>query len=423
MSEQRMQLMKRDPQFRKFRAYGFLKNLRFFDSFLILFLRDAGLSFLAIGTLISIREIATNVLEIPTGVMADAFGRRKAMLFGFSAYLLSFVLFYLGSTFWMFVTAMIAFAFGETFRSGTHKAMILEHLRLCRCEDRKVFYYGKTRAASQLGSALASLIAAGLVLWTGSYRIIFLASTVPYVLNLLLLASYPRALDGEHVALPGMGWRLIGDRFALTMRGLWALLRDPFTVRGLLSSASFDALFKSTKDYLQPIVQAQALAIPFLLSMRGEQRTAILVGCVYVLIYLATSFASSSAGAVQARLRSLSFGINLTLVIGIGLLIGAGAAAWLNLDGLSIAGFLGAYVLQNLRRPLIVGYLADRFEHCSMASGLSVEVQLRTIIMAGMAPLLGWLADQLGVGAALVYVSLGVLLITPLLIIRDGKEN
>ena len=414
-----MKSIPRDLQFRKFRAYGFLKNLRFFDPFLILFLREAGLSFLAIGTLISIREIATNILEIPTGVMADAFGRRKAMLFGFSAYLLSFVLFYLGSSFWMFSIAMIAFAFGETFRSGTHKAMILEHLRICGCEDRKVLYYGKTRAASQLGSALASLMAAGLVFWTGSFRIIFLASTLPYILNLLLLASYPRALDGEHLALAGSGWRLVGERFSSTMRGLWSLLRDPCTVRGLLSSASFDALFKSTKDYLQPIVQAQAFALPILLSLHGEQRTAILVGCVYFLIYLATSFASSKAGAVQARLRSLSVGINLTLVSGIVLLILGGAAAWLNADGIAIAAFLGVYVLQNLRRPLIIGYLADRMEHGSMASGLSVEVQLRTLIMAGMAPLLGWLADLIGVGAAISVVSLCILLVVPLLVVRE----
>ena len=421
MSDQQMRAIPRDLQFWKFRAYGFLKNLRFFDPFLILFLRESGLSFLAIGTLISIREIATNILEIPTGVMADVFGRRKAMLFGFSAYLVSFVLFYLGSSFWIFAIAMIAFAFGETFRSGTHKAMILEHLRLCGCEDLKVSYYGKTRAASQFGSALASLVAAGLVIWTGSFRIIFLASTIPYILNLLLLASYPRALDGPHIALASKSWRLMEKRFATAVRNLWSLLRDPCTVRGLLSSASFDALFKSTKDYLQPIVQAQALALPVLLSWHGEQRTAILVGCVYFLIYLATSFASSSAGAVQARLKSLSRGINLTLVTGIALLLISGVSTWVNRTGIAIAAFMGVYVLQNLRRPLIVGYLADRMEHCSMASGLSVEVQLRTIIMAGMAPRLGWLADRVSVGGALVYVSVGVLLITPLLIIRDGK--
>ncbi|MEE8594160.1 MAG: MFS transporter [Candidatus Bipolaricaulota bacterium] len=230
MSDQQMSLIPRDLQFWKFRAYGFLKNLRFFDPFFILFLRESGLSFLAIGTLISIREIATNILEIPTGVMADAFGRRKAMLFGFSAYLIAFVLFYLGSSFWMFAIAMIAFAFGETFRSGTHKAMIIEHLRLCGCEHLNVSYYGKTRAASQFGSALASLLAAGLVIWTGSFRIIFLASTIPYILNLLLLASYPRALDGQHIALASKGWRLMEERFATAVRNLWSLLRDPCTV-------------------------------------------------------------------------------------------------------------------------------------------------------------------------------------------------
>lgn len=421
MSERQERSIQRDLQFWKFRAYGFLKNLRFFDPFLILFLRDAGLSFLGIGTLISVREIATNVLEIPTGVMADVFGRRKAMLFGFSAYLISFILFYLGSTFWMFAMAMIVFAFGETFRSGTHKAMILEHLRISGSEDRKVFYYGKTRAASQLGSAVASLVAAGLVCWTGNYRIVFLASTAPYVLNLLVLSSYPRALDGAHIAHSEMGWPLIRARFADTFRGLWTLLREPCTLRGLLSSASFDALFKSAKDYLQPIVQAQALALPLFLSLQGEQRTAILVGCVYFFIYLATSYASANAGVFQQRVRSLSRGINLTLVVGIGLLIVAGAASWLNLAGIAIAAFLGAFVLQNLRRPMVVGYLADRMEHCSMASGLSVEVQLRTLIVAGMAPLLGWLADAVGLGAGIVLVSLGVLVAIPLLVVRDEK--
>jgi len=422
MREQTARIV-RDLQFWKFRAYGFLKNLRFFDPFLILFLRDAGLSFLAIGTLISIREISTNILEIPTGVLADAFGRRKAMLFGFGAYILSFILFYLGSTYWMFAIAMIAFAFGDTFRSGTHKAMILEHLRISGCEHHKVTYYGKTRAASQLGSALASLIAAGLVIWTGSYRIIFLASTIPYVLYFLLLASYPRALDGEHIARGRMGWRAIGNQFTATIRGLWTLLRDPCTVRGLMSSASFDALFKTTKDYLQPIVQAQALALPILLSLRGEQRTAILVGCVYFLIYLATCFASSNAGAFQAHLKTPSRGINLTLLTGIALLIMAGATSWVGLDGFAIVAFLSAYILQNLRRPLIIGYLADRMDHCSMASGLSVEAQLRTLIMAGLAPLLGWLADRVGVGAGILLVSVAVLLIAPLLIVRDERGH
>ncbi len=421
-TNQRTQIT-RDLQFHKFRAYGLLKNLRFFDPFLVLFFREAGLSFLAIGALISIREIFTNVLEIPTGVLADAFGRRKAMLWGFASYLGSFVLFFVGSHYAVYVLAMIAFAFGETFRSGTHKAMILEHLRSTGCEDLKVLYYGKTRAASQFGSALASLIAAALVLWTGHYKIVFLASTIPYLLNFLLLASYPRSLDGTHVSQTRIDWRTMGTQFAAAIRGLWMLVRDRHTMRGLLSGAGFDALFKTTKDYLQPIVQAQALALPILLAFRGEQRTAILVGFVYFLIYLATSVASSHAGAVQRHLKSQAFCLNVSLVLGAILLIGAGISAWLHWDAVAIAAFVGLYILQNLRRPMIVGYLADRIDHRSMASGLSVEVQLRTLLMAAMAPALGWMADHAGIGIGIAILSGFSLLCLPLVMTHDAPSD
>jgi len=102
--------------YRKFQLYGFLKNLRFFDPFIILFFREMGLSFLQIGVLYSIREVSTNALEIPTGVIADSFGRRRAMLFSFSSYLVSFGLFYAFHSFWVYALAMVAFAFGDGFR-------------------------------------------------------------------------------------------------------------------------------------------------------------------------------------------------------------------------------------------------------------------------------------------------------------------
>ena len=42
---------KKDLQFAKFSAYGFLKNLKLFEPFLILFLLEKNLSYTLIGTL------------------------------------------------------------------------------------------------------------------------------------------------------------------------------------------------------------------------------------------------------------------------------------------------------------------------------------------------------------------------------------
>jgi MFS family permease len=160
-------MIPRDRMFYKFSLYGFLKNLRFFDPFILLIFRSYGLSFLQIGLLYSIRDVAANILEIPTGVIADSFGRRRAMVSAFIAYIGSFVMFYFLKDFLFLALAMVLFAFGEAFRTGTHKALILEYLKIQGISNLKVAYYGLTRSASQFGSAINALIAAGLVFYTG----------------------------------------------------------------------------------------------------------------------------------------------------------------------------------------------------------------------------------------------------------------
>lgn len=405
--------------YHKFRAYGFLKNLRFFDPFLILFFRETGLTFLEIGTLFSIREIATNVLEIPTGIVADSYGRRRSMLASFSSYLLSFALFYLFPSFGIYALAMLLFAFGEAFRSGTHKALILEYLHIKGIEGQKVEYYGHTRAASQFGSAIAALIAAGLVFHTGSYRIVFLASIAPYLLELLLMLSYPKELDGILVGLRGGGMKEIARQIRSTAVNSFHMLRKGILLRGLLSSASFDALFKSTKDYLQPVLQSLALALPVLLSLSKNRRVAIVVGIIYFFIYLGTSYAASHAGMIQQRVHSLTGAANMIYVVGIILLAAGGIGVLTHLYILSIIGFLGLYLLQNARRPLLVGYLADLIPRQMMATGLSVESQLRTLLIAALAPMIGLMADRLGIGAAITIIALMGALAFPLVRIHE----
>ena len=411
----------KDLMYHKFRAYGFLKNLRFFAPFLILFFLEMDLSFFQIGVLFSIREIAINLLEIPTGVVADSCGRRKAMIASFSFYLLSFALFYISPCFSIYALAMVIFAFGETFRSGTHKAMILEYLRIKGIEDHKVEYYGHTRAASQLGAALTALIAAGLVFYAGSFRILFLFSIIPCILGLLLMISYPRELDGSLIRLEG-NWRVrFVAQIGVTVRDFLSTLRHWYLLRGLASSASFDAFFKATEGYLQPILQIQALALPVFLFVRDDQRVAIVVGVIYFVIHLATSYAAKNAGRVTARAHSLPGAANVTCLIGVSLLAAAGLATTLSAYALSIAAFLGFNLLQNARRPIMVGYLAGIIPHHTMATGLSVETQLRTLLMAGIAPLAGFLADRTGIGEALVVLAVVAALVSIVLRLR-GEE-
>ena len=301
---------RKDSQYAKFSAYGFLKNLKLFEPFLILFLLEKNLSFTLIGTLYAYREIMTNVLEVPTGIIADAWGRRRSMVQSFLAYIISFLIFYHASDYWVLMLGMTFFAFGEAFRGGTHKAMIFEYLRIKGWQDQKVDYYGHTRSWSQNGSAISALISAGIVFVSGRYDVVFLISALPYIVNLFLMLSYPQELDGE-VHKNGSareGFTLIWQSFISTSKGSGAL-------RATTNVCIYDGFYNAVKDFLQPVIKSLALASPLLVFLHEKQRSAVLVGIIYCCIYLMSSRASRGSGSFAARYTGLTRPLNLTMLL------------------------------------------------------------------------------------------------------------
>ena len=158
----------------KFCLYGFLKNLRFYDAFLLLFFLDNGLNYSQIGLLYAAREVTTNLLEVPSGILADTYGRKRSLLLAFLVYILAFLTFYLSANFFLLLIAMVLVGVGDAFRSGTHKGMIMDYLRIMGWEAQKINYYGHTRSWSQLGSAVSALLAGLTVFYASNYRIIYL---------------------------------------------------------------------------------------------------------------------------------------------------------------------------------------------------------------------------------------------------------
>ena len=401
--------------FYKFAAYGFFKNLRLFEPFILLFFKAAGMSYTQIGILYAIKEISIYILEIPTGVYADAFGRRRSMLMSMSSYIIAFAIFFFFSSFWLFAVAMILYALGDAYRTGTHKAMILEYLKIKNISEKKVEYYGATRSYSQLGSATNALLAGLIVFYTGNYRDIFILTILPYIFNFINLATYPRMLDGEIRKSVGK----IGEQFKKTLADFRLMFKDKLALKAIVNSSLFSASYEATKDYLQAVLQTFALALPILLFLSGDKRTAVVIGIVYFFIYLMTAYASRNSYKVVNKVGNLGRAINSTLILGAVIIILTGFFYHINWLIISIVLFLLIYVLHNIRRPMNVGYIADRIKSRVMASGLSVESQIKTFIAAGLSILMGYLADVLGVGMALVIIGFIVLISAPPFFVKE----
>lgn len=403
----------------RFSLYGFLKNQRYFEPFLILAFLDKGLSFFEIGLLIAFREIVVNILEIPSGAFADVRGRRPAMVASFVAYVASFATFGWADSFILLLPAMLLFAVGETFRSGTHKAMIFAWLRNEGRVDERTRVYGYTRSWSKYGSAVAVLVGALIVITTNDYSIVFYLAAVPYLINIVNISGYPSSVD---VVEENRGDTRRVFRHAV--EALRETVRRAGLRRLLLESMGFEGTFHAAKDYLQPVLQAAAIA--WLASIAGDwsdaRKTALLVAPVYFVLHMLSGVASRNAHRIVDRLGDEDRAAHRIWVLALGVFVAMGASAYFDLAAICVIAFIALHVLQNFWRPVLISRIDRDSEEDSGATLLSIESQSRRAATMITAPLLGlavdsvpavgiahefWPVGAFGTMLALVFVALG----------------
>lgn len=429
-------------QYYKFCFYGFFKNLRFFDAFLILFFLDKGINFLEIGLIYSAREITILIMEIPSGLISDAIGRRKTLIISFFVYILSFIAFYYASNVFTLLIAMVVFAFADAFRSGVHKAMIFQYLKVQNWSSQKVDYYGNTRSWSQTGSAISSLIAAGFVFYYEQYNIIFIASIIPYLANMALIYSYPKYLDGEVEQISG---KKIAQKFALVKSAAMQTIWNLNFLKILTNLTLYTGYYKAVKDYIQPLLKYTALSMPFFAYLNNEKKIAIITGVIYFILYLLTALSSKFSGnfmrlfigkqnqSQQANNTSVNTkpnkvsGVNwqpLNLTLLGGLVIGLLTGAWYSFGyyALPILGFVLIMIIENLRKPIGVGLVADVSKDESMATVLSITSQAKSIFAAIIAPIIGLIADVSNPGMGIVITSIVLLIGVPFYLLNSKNK-
>lgn len=403
---------KKDLQYFRFSLYGFLKNQKFYEPFFLLFLLNKDISYLQVGILYSIREITINLLEIPAGIIADSAGRRRTMLISFAFYIFSFILFYLSSSYSLLIVAIIVFGIGEVFRTGTHKAMIYDYLEEKGWSADRVTYYGHTRSWSQRGSAVSSLIAAAIVVITNSYNLVFLFAIVPYLLNFINLLSYPAWLDGEQKEF---SFRNFNASFIDVIGSLIRAIRKKYIIRLYTNSTLVSGFYNSAKDYLQPLLVSFAVALPLLPSIDSTDRSSVMIGLAYFVIYLLTSRASMVSGKFALKAGSEARGMNISFLLFTLSGLISGLLFHYGMEALSILFFVLIFVLENLRRPICVAKIASETDRSALSTYLSVDSQLKSLFTMVLSPLIGLVADLVTPGAGVVVLSILLLVLFPLI--------
>lgn len=401
----------------RFSLYGFLKNLNFAEPFLILFYLSIGLSFLQIGILVSFLNICINVMELPSGALADIYGRKNFMLLSLSSYIVSFVIFAFSNSYEPLFAAVFFFSIGESFRTGTHKAMIFDWLRQNNRLTEKTMVYGYTRSWSKYGSAVAVIISSAIVILTKNYMWIFLLSILPYIAGLWNMASYPDYLNS----------RVEGDiNIKVIFKHTFNSVKNAFgkiELRKLIiKSMGFEGVFDITKNFLQPLLQAQAIVLATMLAVPEKDSTAIVVGTVYFVLHIVSASASKRAHIFSGRFSSENIAVTALIFAGAFLAFFSAAGMYINIFAISIAAYILYYIIQNLWRPILVGIYDDHADNTEQATILSIESQAKTVGITILAPVAGFIADKWGIEGALLLSAVIMLMLGIFSFVGDRKE-
>jgi hypothetical protein len=200
--------------------------------------------------------------------------------------------------------------------------------------------------------------------------------------------TYPKELDGQPVEKAGIRdvvvhlWEC--TRAALVMKRLRRLI---------VESMSFEGVYKAVADYLQPIVKNMALLLPFFVAWGETRRSAVMIGVVYVILYLASAYASRNshrladlAGGEEKGSRLLWKTVFVLYVALIGLLFFEYYYA-------AVIGFILLALMQNFWRPILISRFDAYATEAKGATVLSIESQAKSISTMVIAPILGISVD------------------------------
>ena len=127
-----------------------------------------GFSMFEIGMLESIFHIVSSSFEIPSGVVADVFGRKKTMVLASLVSFVSGIFMILSNNFWSVAFAIGFSALSYNLESGTREALAYDSLKFAGQEEKYNRFASTEMMLYRITSSTATLCA-GFALWLG-YR-------------------------------------------------------------------------------------------------------------------------------------------------------------------------------------------------------------------------------------------------------------
>ncbi len=166
--------------------FNFLTDFSFVGPIAIIYYAHISGSFTFGMSIFSIAMLTQAILEVPTGVISDYFGRKGVIILGSTASVISIVSYALAIIwgYWLLVVGALFEGLARSLYSGNNDAFLHDTLKDSNSESEYHEYLGKTSAMFQASATIGALLSG--IIASLSFTLLLWLSVIPQVIKLIL---------------------------------------------------------------------------------------------------------------------------------------------------------------------------------------------------------------------------------------------
>ena len=360
-----------------------LQGMMFFLPILALYYQESLFSVKNVALIFSIEALFSVIFEVPTGAIADLFGRKRTLILATVINILGIAVLSIGGNMAMFVVYAVLVSLARSLNSGTDTALMYDTLKN---EGKENFYKkmsGMYMSIWPIGATIGSIV--GGYLATISLHTPIFYTLIPFVISLVLNFFL---VEPEYEKKTGT-----------TLNGhIWESIKDVLKNKQMLIILSGGVIAWSLGESVHFLSQ---------IFFQSKQIPILWYG------YLgAASFSFSSLGFYCSHAISERFGNKKTVVLSVIFLSLLLIASTLTPGYLSIILFALSSFFFGLRSPILGHLWNEEAESRKRATLNSINSLVYQLGVAIVIPIVGYWSDLFSINTAFLLSGLIMLIVS-----------
>lgn len=340
---------------------------------IVLFYEDHGLGLQDVFILKSVYSVAAVALEIPSGYLADVWGRRKCLILGCILFFFGYLCYSFTSTFVAFVMAEILLGTGQTLVNGADSALLYDTTVQYKKENLYLRYEGRITMIGNFAEALAGIF--GGLLAAYSLRYPFYAQAV------IAFSGIPAAFALQELNIKS---KVQSPAHEIMRIIKYSLVTNKKLCYNIMYSGIIGAATLTMAWFVQP----------YLMYMKTPTSW---FGVIWTVLNLTVGIAALYSDRVDRYFGPKKMGILILTFVA-----GGYVALAFNLTYVGLPILLVFYVIRGFATPILKGYINQMTFSEMRATVLSIRNFIIRLMFAAIAPFIGWLNDMYSLRIALL---------------------